>query len=81
MLRSMWTVTRLRARSVIGGDVSEPDGGEHGDGEIHGTEPGGTLIAIWHTAYIATGTVLRTRAGEGALKGPRQGRSHPSNSS
>jgi hypothetical protein len=38
MLRSMWTVTRLRARSAIGGDVSEPDGGEHGDGEIHGTD-------------------------------------------
>ena len=33
---------------------------------VESTDPGGTLIATWHTAYIATGTVLRTRAGEGA---------------
>jgi pyruvate kinase len=36
---------------------------------VETTDASGTLIATWHTAYIATGTVLRTRAGEGATVG------------
>ena len=33
---------------------------------VETTDASGTLIATWHTAYIATGTVMRTRAGEAA---------------
>ena len=36
---------------------------------VETTEQSGTLIAAWRTAYIATGTVLRTRAGEVAPAG------------
>jgi hypothetical protein len=36
---------------------------------VETTDETGTLIATWHTAYIATGTVMRTRAGDGATVG------------